>query len=194
MNRIKYFVVLGIVCICFLSAAWSREIAPIVSTDWLAQNLYASRLVIVDIRNADQYQKGHIPGSISAPFNSWIAHFNELTLELPSDQAIADRLGSIGIRDAASNMVLIVNRMETDFGRADTTRVAWTCIVAGLINVAILDGGYTKWIRENKSISTEAATPVPSNYLGSFNRISIASGSLIRRRLKDFIILDTRSP
>lgn len=193
-KRTGFLILVWIAWFCLHAAAGPRKIAPIVSTEWLAQNLGASGLVIVDIRSADQFKKGHIPGSVSAPLSTWIVHSNELTLELPSDQAIADRLGSIGIRDTTSSSILIVNRMDTDFGRADTTRVAWTCMVAGLIHVAILDGGYTKWLKENKPISTESTLPVPAIYSGSFNRFSIATRSHVLSRLDAAIILDTRIP
>ena len=40
--------------------------APVVSTDWLAQNLKAPNQVIIDIRKVDEYKAGHIPGAVSS--------------------------------------------------------------------------------------------------------------------------------
>jgi rhodanese-related sulfurtransferase len=47
----------------------TRCIAPLVSTDWLEAQLAAGELVIVDIRFAEEYAAGHIPGAVSAPFS-----------------------------------------------------------------------------------------------------------------------------
>jgi hypothetical protein len=39
-----------------------RRFSPIVSTDWLHQNLDNPKLIIVDIRKVEDYRTGHIPG------------------------------------------------------------------------------------------------------------------------------------
>jgi thiosulfate/3-mercaptopyruvate sulfurtransferase len=178
----------------FLSipALWSRDIAPIVTTDWLEQNLKDSRISILDIRTAAQYQKGHIHGSVSTPLSFWAPAGNNLSLELPSDEALRDILGKSGI--SLASLIVIVTRTETDFGRADATRVAWTCKVAGLENVAVLDGGFSKWAREKRALSTDNAGGLALTYSGTIDRSSVASKTYVLNKMKGIIIADNRTP
>jgi thiosulfate/3-mercaptopyruvate sulfurtransferase len=194
MIRAKHLFSLLAAC-CFSTAViWPREIAPIVSTDWLAQNLSNSKLILLDIRSAEQYKKGHIPGALSAPLSMWAPDANGLTLELPPEQSLRDLIGKLGISRDGSSAIVVIGRTETDFGRADPTRVAWTCMVAGLKNVAVLDGGYTKWARENKVKSTDAVVPKPVIFSGALNPSLVASKSYVSGKIGKSIIVDCRVP
>ncbi len=188
-KRCSVLMILGLLS---LPALWARDIAPIVSTDWLEQNLKDSRISIVDIRTAVQYQKGHIPRSVNTPLSLWAPASNALSLELPSDEALRDIVGKAGI--SLASLVVIVTRTETDFGRADATRVAWTCKVAGLENVAVLDGGFSKWARENRAISTDSAAVRALTYSGAIDRSSVASKAYVLNKIKKIIIADNRTP
>jgi thiosulfate/3-mercaptopyruvate sulfurtransferase len=175
-----------------LPAAWPRDIAPIVTTEWLEQNLRAPGTTVIDIRTAAQFQKGHIPGSVNVPLTLWAVTNKGLSLELPSDDTLRDILGKSGISN--TSRVVIVSRTETDFGRADGTRVAWTCTVAGIKNVAMLDGGYSKWARENKAIATDSVSVSEMTYTGRIDRSSVASKAYVLGRMNKLTIADNRSP
>ena len=92
MNMSKLCSVLMILGFLSIPVLWSRDIATIVATDWLEKNLKDSRINILDIRTAAQYQNGHIPGSVNAPLSLWAPASNDLSLELPSDEALRDIL------------------------------------------------------------------------------------------------------
>jgi thiosulfate/3-mercaptopyruvate sulfurtransferase len=194
MNKVERLFIPPIVGFLALATAWPRDILPIVSTNWLSQNLGNAKIIVLDIRSAEQYKKGHILGSISAPLNVWAVESKGLNLELPSDSALTDLLGKLGIKDGVSNSVVVVGRVETDFGRADATRVAWTCMVAGLKNVAVLSGGYTKWKKENRSVSTDMPNPASVVYKGMPNRSWVASKGYVLSRIGKSIVVDTRVP
>jgi thiosulfate/3-mercaptopyruvate sulfurtransferase len=178
--------------ILFQGQGFSRDIPPIISSDWLAQNLQNADFVIVDIRNSDQYKKGHIPGAINAPFENWAVERNDLSLELPSDEALRDLLGKAGIR--SGSIVIVVNRNDTDFTRSDAVRVAATCTIAGVRNAAVLDGGYTKWRKENRPVSTEPANGRAAIYDGKLDRSSFVSRDYVLSRIGKSIIVDNRTP
>jgi thiosulfate/3-mercaptopyruvate sulfurtransferase len=188
-KRCSVLMILGLLSI---PALWAGDIPPIVSTDWLELNLKDSRISILDIRTAAQYQKGHIPRSINTPLSLWAPASDALSLELPSDEVIRDILGKAGI--SLASLIVIVTRTETDFGRADATRVAWTCKVAGLANVAVLDGGFSKWARENRAMSTDSAAVRASTYSGRIDRSSVASKAYVLNKIKKIIIADNRTP
>jgi len=172
--------------------AYARNIEPVVSTDWLEQNLNRPEMTILDIRTPARYAKGHIPGSINVPTELWAVPQNDLMLELPPDEILRDLLGKAGINRSRS--VVVVTHMETDFSRADALRVAWTLILAGVENVAALDGGIDKWIREKKSLSTEAVTTQPIIYDGTISKTSLAIKKQVLSRPTTTLLIDTRTP
>ena len=181
------FVFLGI-----YSLASARNIQPVVSTDWLEQNINRAGMTILDIRTPARYAKGHIPGSINVPTELWAVSQNDLTMDLPSDETLRDLLGKAGIdRDRP---VVVVTHTETNFSRADASRVAWTLILAGVENTALLDGGIDKWTRENKPLSTETTTARTITYDGTISRTSLATKNQVLNRPAAVLLVDTRTP
>jgi thiosulfate/3-mercaptopyruvate sulfurtransferase len=172
------------------AAVWARDVSPFVSTDWVQQNLENSKVVTVDTRKVEEYKGGHIPGAVSAPFGSWIVERNKLLLELPADDDLINLIGSLGIKPYST--VVVVSTADNDYSRADATRVAWTMIVAGLKNVAVLEGGYAKWLKEQKAVSTEAVSPKEEAYKGKVNKDSLASKAYVMNRIGKSVIVDNR--
>jgi rhodanese-related sulfurtransferase len=133
--------------------AVARDLAPIVSTAWLNENLDSENLVILDIRSAAAYDEGHIPGAVNepfvVPFSAWITVRDDLLLEVPDKEDLFAALGNLGI--TADSWVVVVTSPNSGepphYGLANGTRVASTLIYAGLTNVAVLDGGFPKWVR-----------------------------------------------
>ena len=173
-------------------ATVARDIEPFVSTDWLEQNRTRSDLTLLDIRTPERYAKGHIPGAVNSPVSLWTIFSDGLTVELPSDETLRELLGKAGI--TAVQQVVVINHTDSDFARSDAVRVAWTCILAGIQNVAVLDGGFNKWEREKKPSSTETLQIQPVIYDGNISRTSLVNKEQVLRRSRETILLDTRIP
>jgi thiosulfate/3-mercaptopyruvate sulfurtransferase len=187
------FLLFGIACFSLFPAVIIAEDMPaIVSTEWLAQSLSESGLVLIDIRPAAQFNKGHIPGSLNAPFGLWAISQEGLALELPPDKTFQNLLGTFGIHP--SSRVVVVSGTETDFARADATRVAWTCKVGGIENVAVLSGGYNQWVEEGKTVSTDAFRITPFKYDGIIDRSSSISMNELLGKIGKAAIVDARTP
>jgi thiosulfate/3-mercaptopyruvate sulfurtransferase len=188
----------GMMVLCFLftfiftasTTAFPRDVSPFVSPDWLEQNLNNSRLVTVDTREAEAYKGGHIPGSVNSFFGSWIVERNKLLLELPADSDLLQLIGSLGIRP--DSIVVVTSMADNDYSRADATRVAWTMIVAGLKNVAVLEGGYSRWLKEKKPVSTEVKLPQAGEYKGKVNRAIVVSKAYVMNKIGKSTIVDNR--
>ncbi len=174
------------------TAAQPGVFPAIVTPDWLVQHLGDSRLVVIDIRTPEQYKKGHIPGAVNVPMALWAVSRDGLSMELPPEDALRDLIGKSGIN--VDSRLVVVNRIETDFSRADAARVAWTCTFAGIRNSAVLDGGYNRWQREIKSTSIEHVNPKPGAYTGKMNNAMVASKTYVLSRIGKSIIADTRLP
>jgi thiosulfate/3-mercaptopyruvate sulfurtransferase len=181
-----------------------RMIDPIVSTEWLDDN--SADVVIIDIRDPDSYTAGHIPGSINEPFvtgfdpvtgpsSKWIvASEDGLWLQVPADADLIDAIGSLGItQDSRVVVVTAPNPGEPPhYGLSNGTRVASTLIYAGIVNVAILDGGYPKWMEDGYPIDTAVPVVTPVAYEGTFNKRMFVSIGYVRRHLWRADIIDAR--
>lgn len=188
--RLFCFVIAALCMTPVISSA--RDINPFVSADWLDTNANAPGLVVIDIRRAAEYRKGHIPGSLNAGFDSWIINKDNLLRELPAERDLIDLIGTLGIKD--NSKVVVVGKGESDFDRADVIRVAWTLLVAGIKNVSVLDGGLQKWLQNKKPIIVDSAPPSPGEYKGKNNTAMAASKKFLLSRIGKSIILDARMP
>lgn len=176
-----------------------RTIDPLVSTEWLEARTHDSGLVVVDIREPHLYAAGHIPGSISIPFSpvsEWATSSDELLLELPPVEDLFASLSGHGI--AQDSQVLLVGTVEPPpappYALSDAPRVAATLFYAGTPDVAILDGGYPKWVRESRPVTTEVPAVVPSVYSAAVAPDMFVSTDYVRARINQVVLLDGRDP
>lgn len=163
-------------------------IDPIVSTDWLEGNLGAEDLVILDVRTPDEYAAGHIPGAINSHEANWylIPPDSVLFMELPAVEDLFTTIGNAGI--TADSLVVIVSAASGPvplvfYGLAVSPRVADTLIYAGVKNVAIMDGGYDKWVAESRATSAAPVTPTPVTYEGAVNEAMFVSKDYVQKQL-----------
>jgi thiosulfate/3-mercaptopyruvate sulfurtransferase len=184
-----------------------RTIAPIVTTDWLEGNLGQEGLVMLDIRSPADYQAGHIPGSINEPFvrafdptcrgpsSNWIVGSTDcLWLQLPEKEGLFKTIGNLGItKDSLVVVVTAPNPNEPPYyGLANATRVADTLIYAGVKNVAVLDGGYPKWVAERKPTSNDVPKVKPITYSNKVNKEMFVSIEYVRKRVGKTVMIDAR--
>jgi thiosulfate/3-mercaptopyruvate sulfurtransferase len=165
---------------------------PLVTTKWLAENITQPGLVVVDIRNSQEYSGGHIPGAVNVPFASWAKASGGLLMTLPTDEELFATIGGAGIGGGSG--VVVVNKTDTPFTLADAARVAYTLIYGGVKDVAILNGGDNKWLREKKPLSREATKPKKVSHKGKIDREMFVNKTYVEKRLGESVIVDARSP
>jgi thiosulfate/3-mercaptopyruvate sulfurtransferase len=177
----------------------TRAIDPLVSTDWLEAQLPGAELVIIDIRFAEDYAAGHIPGAISVPFglvSAWADSDEELLLQLPAKVDLFKLIGDCGL--TVDSKVVIVGRLEEPPGPpyplADAVRVATTLIYAGVKNVAVLAGAYPKWAREGRQTTTEVPEITPLAYSSAVDSDMWVSTEYVKDRIGKCVIVDARDP
>ena len=126
----------------------------LVSTQWLAQELGASDLRVVDAslflpadnRNPQaDYEATHIPGAVFMDLAEIVDASSPLPMMLPKAEKFASRMQSLGLGDG-SRIVLYDNSPYKSASRA------WWMLsqVFGAHGVAILDGGLAKWQAEGR--------------------------------------------
>lgn len=192
MKRTKLLSLILLVIFVLPFPVFGRELSPIVSADWLEKNLNNPKLVMIDVRKAEEYEKGHIPNSINIFFGTWLSKKQDLLLELPRDEDLFNIIGTSGIK--SDSIVVVIGKTDTDFDRADSIRVVWTLIYAGVKNVAVLDGAYNKWLKDKKPVSTEIIKPKTAEYRGKANKAMVVSKEYVRGRIGKSIIVDARTP
>lgn len=197
-KRFLFAVTLLVVMVGFLSATpryyCHREIDPIVSTEWLDANRNDPDLVIIDVRSAEDYETGHIPMATNAHVGQWWVIRDELLLELPEDEDLRNLIGAYGI--SVSTKVVLVGKTDSDFDRADCSRVGFTLIYGGVRNVTLLDGGMNKWVAEGRETTEDPYSAPGVTYTGSFNKNIVVSKQYVAWHIYNYMttVVDARVP
>lgn len=134
----------------------------LVTTEWLANELGASDLRIVDAsmflpsdnRNAvAEYEAEHIPGAVFMDLSEIVDTANPLPMMLPGAEKFASRMQSLGLGDG-SRIVIYDNSPWKSAPRA------WWMLsqVFGAHGVAVLDGGLAKWKAEGRPLESGKPT------------------------------------
>ncbi len=158
-----------------------------------------SALVIIDVRETHLYEAGHIPRAISVPFSpvsAWATSSDELLMELPEEADLFRVVGGCGL--TCDSKVVIVTTVDKapspPYSLSDATRVAATLVYAGVDNVAILDGGHPKWVREGRETTTAVPGISPVDYRGTVRPEMFVSTEYVRDHIGRTRIIDGRDP
>jgi len=189
-NNIFSRLLLLIIILLIPIIAQARDISPIVSTDWLVANLKNPKLVILDVRRVEDYRAGHIPGALSSFYGSWAYMKDGLFGSLPEKDDIDDAISYVGI--GFDNWVVVTGCMDTPRLSYQSARVACTLQYAGIKNVALLDGGTNKWIKEKKPMSTKIERRKAKKFQGKYTGEVFADKNYVKERLGKLTILDVR--
>ncbi len=132
----------------------------LVSTDWLDAHLGEPDLVVVDASwhmpasgrsGREEYLRAHIPGARFLDIDELSDHSNPSPHMLPSAAEFAAAMGRVGI--GRDDRIVVY-----DNSPIHTAARGWFMLrYFGAQNVAILDGGFQKWLAEGRP--TEAGDP-----------------------------------
>lgn len=143
----------------------------LVTTEWLAEHLHDPSVRVIDTRGAvttedlgggrqkaayagapERFAEGHIPGSM---FIDWTTDIVDPDAEVKGQIAPPDRFAAMmeGIGVGDDSAVVVVD----DTGGHLATRVWWALRYYGHDAVAVLDGGFTRWVREGREVVREVA-------------------------------------
>jgi thiosulfate/3-mercaptopyruvate sulfurtransferase len=191
MRKMKWLkAVLIVIALLLPLTAMARGIDPLVSTDWLQKNLKNAKIVIVDVRKVEDYQAGHIPGAVNVFYGSWAIKKGDLLNELPPIDDLADIIGSAGIDK--NSLVVIVGITEKVPNQFDMTRVAWTLKYVGVPNVAILNGGQDKWVKENKPLAQDMVKAKAKPFKALAGKNLFVDKAFVLAKVGKTTIVDTR--
>lgn len=138
----------------------------LVSTDWLAAELDAPDLAVLDAslhlpaaqRDARaEFEGGHIPGAHFLDLAGLHDPASAMPGKVPDGARIARWLGERGI-GPQTRIVLYDDSMLRSAARA------WVLLdLAGIANVAVLDGGLAKWKAQDRPLDSGMPSPSPAD-------------------------------
>jgi thiosulfate/3-mercaptopyruvate sulfurtransferase len=144
----------------------------LVDTAWLAQHLNDSNVRIVDIR-ARGYGEGHIPEAVFVDSN-WIRNPKAPPNFLPTPQEFEALMSRLGI----SNNTRVIAYDER--GGIYAARLWWILNYYGHSNVALLDGGWVKWMAEQRATNTATPTPAAATFKVKPGTVKVATADQVK--------------
>jgi len=146
-----------------------REAKPpmeaLVSTEWLSEHLEDPDLVVLDstvlidigedgsfniLSGRASYESGHIP---SAGFADLMGNLSDperpAQFIMPTAEQFAAAMGALGVGDDSQVVLYTANNPDW------AARVWWMLRWIGFDQVAMLDGGLSAWVAEDRPLSTK---------------------------------------
>jgi thiosulfate/3-mercaptopyruvate sulfurtransferase len=170
----------------------------LVSTDWLARHLDAPDVRIVDAtyilppttRSArKEYEERHIPGAVHFDIDDIANSDDPLPHMLPSPEKFSSRVRKLGLGDGSRIVVYDTH------GMMSAARVWWMFRVFGHGDVAVLDGGLPKWLKEGRLVEDKTPMPRDRHFTARMNQFLVRDLDQVRRALdkKREQVVDARS-
>jgi thiosulfate/3-mercaptopyruvate sulfurtransferase len=150
---------------------------PLVSTEWLAENLGKPGVKVVDASfkmpgvlplPKDDYLAKHIPGAVFFDVDAVSDHSNPLPHMFPSAEQFGRDVGALGIGN--DDTVVIY-----DSGGWVAAPRAWWMFLSFGKQVRILNGGLKKWATEARKVEIGQVTPKPSTFKAAFDARRVRS-------------------
>ncbi|TIX51397.1 sulfurtransferase [Alteraurantiacibacter aquimixticola] len=140
----------------------------LVSTDWLAREIGAPDLVVLDASAhlpdagrdpAAEFAEAHIPGARYLDLPSFFDPGSDVPGAVPTAQQFAERMGKLGIGNGTRVVIY-------DDSYVKTAARAWFILrMHGVKDVAILDGGLGKWRDEGRPLESGAPAIAPASHV-----------------------------
>jgi len=159
-----------------------------ISTQELEKIYQDDSVLVLDARSYKDYSAGHILGSVNLDLFSF--HWADTSQK--------------GIQSFAEHMRKILSYSGIDENKKiifyDNTsgmlaaRGVWMCLYFSHPNVKMLDGGLSKWTRENLPIVTESTIYKPSHLSTPIDPSIIIGFEELNEKIGQVTIIDARSP
>jgi len=170
----------------------------LVSTQWLADEMGASDLRIVDATAflpgsgrdpAAEYEAAHIPGALFLNLDELSDTHSSLPGMLPPPEKFASRMQALGLGDGSRIVVYDNSPIRT------AARAWWMFRVFGAHGVAILDGGLEKWKAEGRPLESGKPAVRHRHFTVWKDDTSVRTKAQVAEALKSksAVVVDARS-
>jgi len=164
----------------------------LVTPAWLAERLGRADVRIVDLSDAEDYARGHIPGAVHLDFTETRAQASEGVFRVPTAEEGRRVMTQLGITPETTVVL---------YDDEGSLHAAWLFLVLDVLGharVSVLDGGAQRW-RAGGGAWRATLPPAPASSSLSTPRPSadrVAGAAWVRERLgrRDIALVDARSP
>jgi thiosulfate/3-mercaptopyruvate sulfurtransferase len=175
------------------------KMGPLVTTDWLAEELGNPDLVVFDATKylpnepkdgRAEFLRAHIPGARYFDIDQIADTDTDLPHMVPTPGRFAKLMMALGVGNA-SRVVFYDQK-----GLASAARGWWLMGLFGHDNAAVLDGGFPKWLKEARPVGDgEPGAPDPKAFQPSYRAAQLRGvGDMLRNVLtKSEQVLDARA-
>ena len=162
-----------------------ERMPALVDVGWLAAQIDADDVVVLDVRLAEDFEFGHVRGAVNVPYTALFAD----GYLMPGIEELRELFGAAGV-DMTRRVVVYD---EGSFIWA--ARAYWLLETLGLRTVAMLDVGFGNWDDGQLAIADEAVAPVRRNFVPAVDhrRLETKLSTLLALESTDRVIMDGRS-
>jgi len=192
MKRVRWLTV----CVVLSAAQAVAQVSRypngqlLLETQELAAELSEPTLRLLDARPANEYRQRHLPGGINFPaLSTDDLDANRRGYPVPTDWAQRlIRAAGIG----AESHIVIYDDQANRFA----ARVFYFLEFFGHPHVQVLNGGFRKWLAEDRPTTSESSSVPPGDFTPTPHAARIATSEWVNAHLKDsgVILVDARSP
>ena len=160
--------------------------SPLVTTDWLADNINAPDLRVVDASwylpamqrdPLAEYADAHIPTAVFFDIDEIADLSTDLPHMLPPAEKFSLRVRKLGLCDGSR--IVIYDGM----GIFSAARVWWMFKAFGHDDVAVLDGGLPKWAAEGRAVSNMPENSRERHFTPTFRPRMVRSADDLARAI-----------
>lgn len=163
-----------------ITSKWLR------STEWLAERLNAPDIVVVDgswylppqnRSGRAEYMSNHIKGAVFLDIDEVKDPSSDLPHMMPTGVQFSSHMKRLGIGDGQTVVVY------DGAGLFSAARVWWMFRAFGVERVFILDGGFPKWVAENREVESGEVKRQPRHFTPRLNVGMVADKADIKKAL-----------
>ena len=129
----------------------------LISPEQLSNLMTAEKVVVIDTRDADTYEAGHLPGAVNLReiFTFLATSTAEGLMALKS--TFAEHFGAIGL-SGLETAVFYEDSLNSGYGQS--CRGYYLLTWLGYSKIKVLNGGFSAWKAQGLPISTDPSAPV----------------------------------
>jgi thiosulfate/3-mercaptopyruvate sulfurtransferase len=166
----------------------------LVTSEWLESHLGDARVTIIDVSvvvgpkvdgrvsfagGLDEYLQAHIPGAVFLDLQADLsAKHPHLVFMMPKPDVIAAGLAACGVTQ--DSRVVLYNR-----GPSWWATRAWFMLEEIGFPAAVLDGGFDKWVAEQRPVEAGSVTAAVGNVVARTGRNNFVAKSAVFNVLND---------
>ncbi|MGH8686278.1 MAG: sulfurtransferase [Burkholderiales bacterium] len=179
-----------------MGEAQARPIGPLVSGDELSRHpgwrVFDCRHDLLKPELGEQqYREGHLPGALFAHLDrdlSALKNGRNGRHPLPDANAFIAWVGAQGLKTADTVVCY-------DSGSGSmAARLWWMLRWIGHESVAVLDGGFARWLKQGRPFTAEVPVFAPTIYPGRIRAAMSVDASYVETHLRNAVMIDARSP